>query len=84
MVALSSCNPQDFVVERPEKYGGTVRFATYKEIEEAYARQEIYPLDLKHAVTRELNLVSNRSFVACLCYLSALVSTAVGAYKAQV
>lgn len=45
------------MVERPEKYGGTVRFATYKELAEAYEKEEIYPLDLKNAVARELNHV---------------------------
>ena len=46
-------------MDRLEKYGGTVRFATFKELQDAYVKQEIHPLDLKNAVTKELNCVSN-------------------------
>ena len=49
----------DFVVDRDVKYGGPVVFKSYKELEEAYVRQDVYPLDLKTAVTRELNIVSS-------------------------
>ena len=45
-------------MHRAEKFGGTVRFTTYKELAEAYAKEEIYPLDLKNAVATELNKVS--------------------------
>ena len=48
----------EFVVQRAEKFGGTVRFTTYKELAEAYAKEEVYPLDLKNAVATELNKVS--------------------------
>ena len=45
-------------MHRAEKFGGTVRFTTYKELAEAYAKEEVYPLDLKNAVAAELNKVS--------------------------
>ena len=48
----------EFVVHRAEKFGGTVRFTTYHELAEAYAKEEVYPLDLKNAVAAELNKVS--------------------------
>ena len=48
----------EFVVHRAEKFGGTVRFTTYQELAEAYAKEEVYPLDLKNAVAAELNKVS--------------------------
>ena len=44
-------------MHRAEKFGGTVRFTTYKELAEAYAKEEVYPLDLKNAVAAELNKV---------------------------
>ena len=47
----------EFVVERAEKYGGTLRFSTFKALEEAYAKEEVYPLDLKQAVATQLNKV---------------------------
>lgn len=37
-------------VERPKKYGGTIEFSSYKELEEAFRKGEIHPLDLKNAV----------------------------------
>ena len=45
-------------MHRAEKFGGTVRFTTYQELAEAYAKEEVYPLDLKNAVAAELNKVS--------------------------
>ena len=50
-------SPTEFLVERAEKHGGSVQYATYLELEQAYAKEEIYPLDLKNAVARELSMV---------------------------
>jgi len=38
------------VVKRPEKFGGDREFTSYPEIEEAYRKGEIHPLDLKKTV----------------------------------
>ena len=38
------------VVKRPAKFGGDREFASYPEIEEAYRKGEIHPLDLKKTV----------------------------------
>jgi tyrosyl-tRNA synthetase len=38
------------VVKRPAKFGGDREFRSYPEIEEAYRKGEIHPLDLKKAV----------------------------------
>jgi len=43
------------LIERPEKFGGNVEFKTYQELEEAYARKELFPLDLKNALSKYLN-----------------------------
>ena len=42
------------MIERPEKYGGTIDFASYESLEEAYVKEEIYPADLKNGVTAHL------------------------------
>ncbi len=42
-------------IERPAKFGGLLAFATYAELEKAYAAGEVHPLDLKKAVAVELN-----------------------------
>jgi len=44
-----------FTIRRPEKFGGDVAFANYDELEAAYVRKEIFPLDLKNSVTYALN-----------------------------
>jgi tyrosyl-tRNA synthetase len=46
-----------FRIERPEKYGGNVEFKDYAELEKKYASGEIYPLDLKNAVTEYLEKI---------------------------
>ena len=35
-----------------------MRFSTYQQLEEAYAREEVYPLDLKQGVSTHLNQVT--------------------------
>ncbi|XP_065908661.1 tyrosine--tRNA ligase, cytoplasmic-like [Dysidea avara] len=47
--------PEGLLVERDQKYGGNVKYATYEEMEVAYAKEVIYPLDLKNAVLTYLN-----------------------------
>jgi methionine--tRNA ligase beta chain len=46
---------REFVIHRAEKHGGDVHYATYPELEQSYAKEEIFPLDLKNAVARELS-----------------------------
>jgi len=42
-------------VERPAKYGGPVEFTSYRELEEAYVKGELHPLDLKSATAKALS-----------------------------
>jgi tyrosyl-tRNA synthetase len=41
-------------INRPEKFGGDRSFATYAEIEQAYAAGEVHPADLKNTVAESL------------------------------
>ena len=43
-----------FKIERPAKFGGTVEFESYMELEKAYAHGDLHPQDLKDAVADEL------------------------------
>ncbi len=45
---------EKFVIERPEKFGGNVEFATYAELEKAFADKKLHPMDLKSGLTAEL------------------------------
>lgn len=37
-------------VQRPEQFGGPMTFASYTELEDAFGRKEVHPMDLKMAV----------------------------------
>ncbi len=42
------------VVERPEKYGGTIVIESYEELEKLYSEGRLHPLDLKKATAKAL------------------------------
>ena len=39
----------DFVIERPIKYGGDIRYSNYKQVENDFVTKKIHPIDLKNA-----------------------------------
>ena len=57
IMTLKSDSKEKFIIERPEKYGGNLEYATYQEIEKAFVKKELHPLDLKNAVAKEINLL---------------------------
>lgn len=48
---------KEFIVERPEKYGGDITFGSYKEVEEAFVNKKLHPMDLKQSVGNYLNKI---------------------------
>ena len=44
-----------FKVERPKKWGGNLEFGSYEELENAFSKKELHPMDLKQSVSRYLN-----------------------------
>lgn len=46
-----------FSIDRAEKHGGPLHYASYDAIEKAYASQELHPADLKQGVTDAINLL---------------------------
>jgi len=46
---------QPFVINRPEEWGGKIEFTTYEALEEAFAKEQVHPGDLKNAVEKYLN-----------------------------
>lgn len=44
-----------FVVERPEKWGGSLEFKTYAELEKVFSEKTLHPQDLKVAVIKYLD-----------------------------
>ena len=43
-----------FTIKRPAKFGGTIEFNSYTELETAYAQGKLHPQDLKNSVAEEL------------------------------
>lgn len=48
---------EPFIVERPEKFGGNVKYLKYEDLERDFAEKKLHPLDLKTALAREINLL---------------------------
>jgi len=46
-----------FTINRPDKYGGNVQFQSYTELENAFAKGNLHPQDLKNAVAEELTTI---------------------------
>jgi len=46
---------EKFMIERPAEHGGKVEFSSLEELEQAFAKEEVHPGDLKAAVERYLN-----------------------------
>ncbi len=46
---------REFEIKRPPKFGGDVSFESCAELEKAYAKGEIHPMDLKNAVSIHIN-----------------------------
>ena len=44
-----------FVITRPEKFGGTVSFTSYSDLEKAFINKEIHPQDLKLATISSID-----------------------------
>jgi tyrosyl-tRNA synthetase len=45
-----------FLIERPEKFGGNLEFACYKELEDAFVAG-LHPLDVKNATGDYVNMI---------------------------
>lgn len=44
-----------FIIERPEKYGGNITFTSYEELEKAFVIGNLHPSDLKVAAAKHIN-----------------------------
>ena len=44
----------EFQIKRNEKYGGNLSFSNYEDLEKAFVKKEVHPLDLKNSVSEYL------------------------------
>ena len=56
-VIFPELKDESFLVERPEKFGGTLEIRSYKELEETFANGLLHPLDLKNATAEYINRI---------------------------
>lgn len=55
IMILKSENNEKFVVERPEKFGGTLEYCDYLSIERDFKSKKLHPLDLKNSIYKEIS-----------------------------
>ena len=48
---------EEFIIERPEKWGGNLSFKTKEELHDAFINKKLHPMDLKSGVAKELNIL---------------------------
>jgi len=46
---------EKFIVERPDKYGGTKEYADYDSLEKDVLEKKMHPMDIKQAVAKDIN-----------------------------
>lgn len=46
---------QELIIRRPEKFGGNVAYSDYETLEKDYLTKKVHPVDLKNAVSEEVN-----------------------------
>ena len=57
LFVLKQDRAEQFLIERPEKFGGNVVFSSYTELESAYKLGNVHPMDLKNTVAREIDIL---------------------------
>jgi tyrosyl-tRNA synthetase len=48
---------EEFVIDRPVKYGGSITYGSYKEVESDFIDKKIHPMDLKNATAGYINKI---------------------------
>jgi tyrosyl-tRNA synthetase len=54
IMILKEDKKEKFLIERPAKYGKNISYSNYEEIEKAFIKKEIHPMDLKNAIAKEI------------------------------
>jgi len=57
LFVIKKDNNTDFVIDRPEKFGGVKKYSTYEELEKDVINKKMHPQDIKKAVAKEINLL---------------------------
>jgi tyrosyl-tRNA synthetase len=54
LMIIKGDRKEPFVIERPEKFGGTVSYKTYEELEKDFVAKKVHPQDLKKALAEDI------------------------------
>lgn len=46
---------ENFLIERPEKFGGNLEFDSYESLEKSFSEKKVHPMDLKNACSKYLS-----------------------------
>jgi len=57
IMVLKEDKKEDFIINRPEKFGGEIKYSTYQEIEKDFITKKLHPMDLKMGVADEINAI---------------------------
>lgn len=48
---------EEFIVERPAKFGGDIAYRKYEDLEKDFLGKKLHPLDIKNSVSKEINVL---------------------------
>ena len=48
-------NHEEIKIKRTEKFGGDISYGSYEKLEKDYLNKKLHPMDLKNAVSEEVN-----------------------------
>ena len=54
LMVIKQDKGKDFLIKRPEKFGGDVSYKTYEELEKDFAAKKLHPQDMKQALAEEI------------------------------
>lgn len=54
---LKEDTKKSLIIERPEKFGGSLKYKSYAELEKDVLDKKLHPLDVKNAIAKEINLL---------------------------
>jgi len=55
IMVIKEDKKEEFIVERPEKFGGNISYKDYKTLEKDFIDKKLHPEDLKKAMAKEIN-----------------------------
>lgn len=55
LFTLKQDKSEEFLIKRPEKWGGNLKYKTYGELEKDFVAKKLHPMDLKQALAEEIN-----------------------------